>query len=60
LWIVAWIIAEAIPVFSSLLSLIVCSILCYQSLFLLMLTFSRLLYSVAGSPLDLLVCFGST
>lgn len=60
LWIVAWIIAEAIPVFSSLLTLIVCSLDSHSSLLVWVLTCYRLLYLVAGLLSGSLACFGST
>lgn len=46
LWVIAWIIAEAIPVFNDLLSLIVSELQCWGSLGL---TYYRLLYSPVGS-----------
>jgi hypothetical protein len=60
MWIVAWIIAEAIPVFSGLVTLIVCLFLCHLSRFNSTLTYYRLPFLVAGSPSGSLACSGST
>lgn len=60
LWIVAWIIAEAIPVFNSLLTLIVCSVFSHSSPLASMLTCVRLLCLVVGLLSGSLAFSGST
>lgn len=60
LWIIAWIIAEAIPVFSTLLSLIVCTVFISISLLEARTNTDRLPSSLVGLPLGFPACSGCT